>query len=66
MHPKTIILYDRQTAADYIGSTYKTLAYWHSRRKRDLKPVTINGIVYYQKDILDEYRKEKMKALLPF
>ena len=53
-------LLTRQEAADYINSTYTTLATWDSRRTYNLRPIRISrGMVRYRKRYLDEFLKSK-------
>lgn len=53
-------LLTRQQAADYINSTYSTLASWDCRRTYDLRPIRISrNMVRYRKSHLDAFLQSK-------
>lgn len=54
------VLFTRQQAADYINSTYSTLASWDCRKTYNLRPIKISrGMVRYRKSHLDAFLNSK-------
>lgn len=53
-------LLTRQQAAEYLNSTYSTLASWDCRKTYSLRPIKISrGMVRYRKSHLDAFINSK-------
>lgn len=53
-------LYDRKTAAAYLGLTNaNTLAVWDCTKSHDLKPIKVGRSVRYRKSALDAWLLER-------
>jgi hypothetical protein len=54
-------LVPRQEAADMIDEEYSTLSNWDCTKRHDLKPVKIDGNVYYYHSVLIEHLDNQLK-----
>ncbi|PAW93155.1 excisionase [Mucilaginibacter sp. MD40] len=55
-------LFDRKTAAKYLGLTNpNTLAVWDCTKRYDLSPIKVGGAIRYRKSALDRFLFEGLK-----
>lgn len=53
-------LMTREEAARYLHSTVKTLAFWDSTKRLDLRPIKLGRSVRYRRSNLDKVIEERM------
>ena len=54
-------LWDRKTAAKYLGITPGTLAVWDCTKRYDLKPLKVGRAVRYRREDLDNFLKREIE-----